>query len=222
MARAVRELNEHGARWIKLLLTGGLYSEHETVDGLQFTAAELETVMGVASDRGLPVAAHCGGPRVAERFARLGGRSVEHGYALDEAAAKVLADHGTWLVPTISVTHDTAMMTEPGGQAHAAGRAVESAPAHAEALHVCLAAGVHIATGADLNPIGPRLHRELEMLVHAGMPRLEVLRAATAGARELNGLGTATRPGPGTAADLIFLDGSPLDDFSRLRKQAAS
>jgi imidazolonepropionase-like amidohydrolase len=221
MARAVRRLNEHGSRWVKLLLTGGLYSEHETVDGLQFTAAELEAVMGVANDRGLPVAAHCGGPRVAERFARLGGRSVEHGYALDPEAAVVLAEHGTWLVPTISVTHDTDMMERDGWPPHAARRAVASAAAHAAALHACIEAGVKIATGADLNPIGPRLHRELEMLEKAGLTRLQVLHAATAGSRELNGLGAATRPGPGAAADLIFVEGSPLDDLTCLRRPAA-
>lgn len=218
MARAVRLLNEHGARWVKLLITGGLYSEHETVDGVQFTTAELETVMGVARDRGLPVAAHCGGPRAAEQFARLGGRSIEHGYALDAAAAGVMAEHGTWLVPTIGVTHDTDMMKETGWPPHAAQRAMASAAKHADAMRACVEAGVKLATGADLNPIGPRLHRELEMLEKAGLSRLQVLHAATTGARELNGLGAATRPEPGTAADLIFVDGSPLDDLATLRR----
>ncbi len=217
MARAVRQLNEHGARWIKLLLTGGLYSEHETVDGMQFTDEEFEAVMAVARDRQLPVAAHCGGARVAERFAALGGRSVEHGYLLDEQAAAAMARHGTWLVPTISVTHDVEMMTETGWPAHAAERARASAARQAESLHACVAAGVQLATGADLNPIGPRLHRELEMLEKAGLTRLQVLRAATTGARALNGLGDETTPSPGSAADLIMVDGDPLAELSCLR-----
>lgn len=119
---------------------------------------------------------------MARRFAELGGRSVEHGYALDEAAAAALAAAGTWLVPTIAVTHDEPMMVETGWPPHAHHRAVASAPAHAEALLACLAAGVRIATGADLNPIGPRLHGELAMLEKAGVPRQQVLYAATVGA----------------------------------------
>ena len=217
MLRAARALIEQGVDWIKLMLTGGLYSEHESVDDPQFTPAELDAVMTAANGRGVPVAAHCGSGRVAEMFARAGGRSVEHGYALDEAAAVVMAEHGTWLVPTIGVTHDTDMMTADGWPEHARARAIASATRHAEALRSCLAAGVRIATGADLNPIGPRLHDELRMLELAGMDRLSVLRAATTGGRALNGLGEHTRPVPGAAADLILIDGDPLADPTALR-----
>jgi imidazolonepropionase-like amidohydrolase len=217
MQRAVRELVERGADWVKLLITGGLYSEHESVDGRQFDEVELAAALQTAHDRGIPVAAHCGSPRVAERFARLGGRSVEHGYALDEASAAVLAECGTWVVPTIGVTHDFDMMVETGWPPHAANRARESAPGHASAVQACVAAGVRIATGADLNPIGPRLHRELALLVEAGMPQLQVLFAATTSARDLMGLGDHTSPQPGAAADLIMIEGEPAEDLTVLQ-----
>jgi imidazolonepropionase-like amidohydrolase len=84
--RAVRWLVERGADWLKVLLTGGFYSEHESVDGGQFADDELVAGMETAHARGIPVAAHCGSSQMARRFAELGGRSVEHGYALDEAA----------------------------------------------------------------------------------------------------------------------------------------
>jgi imidazolonepropionase-like amidohydrolase len=220
MLRAARALVEQGVHWIKVMLTGGLYSEHESVEDPQFTPAELEAVMTVANGRGVPVAAHCGSARVAELFARAGGRSIEHGYALDEKAAAVMAEHGTWFVPTIGVTHDTAMMDADGWPPHAKNRAVAAAAKHAESLAVCVAAGVKIATGADLNPIGPRLHDEIKQMEVAGMDRLSVLRAATAGGRELNGLGAATRPEPGTVGDLILVEGDPLADMDVLRTPA--
>jgi imidazolonepropionase-like amidohydrolase len=212
MMRATRTLIEQGVDWIKVMLTGGLYSEHETVEDSQFTDEELNAVLWVATQRGVPVAAHCGGARMAETFARAGGRSIEHGYALDEASAATMAEHGTWLVPTIGVTHDTEMMDADGWPEHARSRAITAAARHADALAACLQAGVLVATGADLNPIGPRLHAEIRMLQKAGMSRLDVLRAATAGGRQLNGLGAATRPEPGAAADLVLLDGNPLED----------
>lgn len=218
MTRAVRRLVENGAHWVKVMLTGGLYSEHETVDGGQLTADELRALVATATDKGVPVAAHCGSARWATLFAELGGRSVEHGYALDEGAAAAMAKAGTWLVPTISVTHDVELMDADSWPEHARERALGTAPGHADAVHACLAAGVRLAIGADLNPIGPRLHAELRALEQIGLDRLTVLRAATAGGRELNGLGAETAPRPGSVADLILLEGNPLDGLSVLAR----
>jgi len=218
MCKAVRSLAEQGADWVKILLTGGLYSVHETVDSGQLSDDELEMVMATARQRGLPVLAHCGNARLAARFVELGGRSVEHGYALDEQAAAALAAKGAWLVPTIGVTHDVEMMKSDRWPEHAMQRAKASSARHADAVRACIAAGVKIATGADLNPIGPRLHAELGLLEEIGISRLEVLRAASTGGRELNGLGAETAPQPGSPADLVVLEGNPLDDLAHLRK----
>lgn len=221
-ARAVRRQVERGARWIKIMLTGGLASEHETVDGPQFTDEELVSVMEVANQRGIPVTAHCGGADAAMRFARLGGRCIEHGYALTEEAAAVLAETGTWLVPTIGVTHDPEFLEHGDGWPEfSLQRSRASRRRHAESLAMCRAAGVRIAAGADLNPIADRLHRELALLEEAGMDRQAVLYAATAGARALNGLGGATQPDPGAAADFIAVDGDPLADPAVLARPVA-
>ncbi len=217
VTRSVRGHVQRGAQWIKLCLTGGLFSEHEAVDEEQFDDGELRAAMAAARGRGVPVAAHCGSPRVAERFAALGGRSVEHGYAIDEASAHAMAQAGTWLVPTIAVTHDEQMMIDDGWPPHAIARALESAKAHAEALRACIDADVRIAVGADLNPLATRIHREIQLLESAGMTRLQVLSAATAGGRELNGFGGGGAPEPGDLADLVAVRRHPLDDMATLR-----
>ena len=121
MRRAVRSLVEQGVHWVKVMLTGGLYSAHETVEDSQLSDDEFEALMDTARRRGVPVAAHCGSARIAEQFAKAGGRSVEHGYALDQQAAATMARAGTWLVPTIGVTHDEKLMIEDGWPDHAAG-----------------------------------------------------------------------------------------------------
>ena len=220
MARAVRSQVERGAHWIKIMLTGGLASPHETADACQFTEAELTALMEVANLRGIPVAAHCGGTQTAITFSKLGGRSVEHGYMLEPKAAEVMAEKGTWLVPTIGVTHDQEYIAEQRWPEHAANRARELITPHAAALHACIEAGVHIAVGADLNPIGPRFHRELELLESAGMDRRAVLHAATVGGRDLNGFGPASTPQPGSAADVILLASNPMDSLAVLREPA--
>ncbi|MDE0709760.1 MAG: amidohydrolase family protein, partial [bacterium] len=138
MARAVRRQVERGAQWIKIMLTGGLYSPYESADEGQFTDAELETLMGVANQRHIPVAAHCGGSDPAIAFSELGGRSVEHGYMLDERAAAVMARNGTWLVATIGVTHDQEYIESEGWPEFAANRSRELMPVHAAALHACI------------------------------------------------------------------------------------
>lgn len=221
MRQAVRHLGERGVDWVKICLTGGLYSPHESVDGGQLSADELAAVMTTARERALPVAAHCGSARLAEEFARQGGRSVEHGYALDEAAVAVMADRGCFLVPTIGVTHDTELMVADGWPDHARLRAAETAPGHAEGVLAAVAAGVKIACGADLNPIGPRLHAELALLESIGIDRRAVLHAATSGGRELIGLGASTAPSDGDAADLVVVEHDPLDDLATLRRPAA-
>lgn len=220
-ARAVRLQVERGARWIKIMLTGGLASEHETVDGQQLTDEELAAVLATATQRGIPVTAHCGGAEAAMRFAELGGRCIEHGYALTEEAAAVLAARGTWLVPTIGVTHDPAFLADGDNWPDfSLARAEATRARHAASLAMARAAGVRIAVGADLNPIAERLHAELALLEEAGMPRLEVLHAATVGGRHLNGLGATSAPLPGAAADLLAIEGDPLSELERLADPA--
>lgn len=218
MARAVRRQVERGAQWIKIMLTGGLYSPHEAASDGQFTKAELAALMEAANQRRIPVAAHCGGTEPAVAFSELGGRSIEHGYELDERAAAVMERNGTWLVPTLGVTHDQEYIEAQGWPEHAAARSRELMPVHAEALRACVEAGVKTAVGADLNPIGPRLHRELEMLERAGMDRRWVLHAASVGGRELNGLGGSSTPDAGSAADLILVEGNPMESLEALKK----
>jgi imidazolonepropionase-like amidohydrolase len=177
--------------------------------------------MITAKERHLPVAAHCGSARLAEEFARQGGRSVEHGYALDEAAAKVMADVGCFLVPTIGVTHDMKLIIDDGWPEHARLRAEQTAPGHADGVRAAVEAGVKLACGADLNPIGPRLHAELRILESIGIDRRTVLHAATSGGRELLGLGANTRPTPGDAADLIVVEDDPSDGLDTLTTPSA-
>jgi imidazolonepropionase-like amidohydrolase len=129
-----------------------------------------------------------------------------------------MARAGTWLVPTIGVTHDVDLMEADNWPPHARERALATAPGHADAVRACVEAGVRIALGADLNPIGPRLHAELRLLDGIGIDRLTLLHAATVAGRALNGLGEGTAPSPGDAADLLVIDGHPLDDLDVLRR----
>lgn len=100
-------------------------------------------------------------------------------------------------------------------------RLAETAYSNLVRMH---AAGVPIAAGSDAAGLpfsfpGFSLHRDLEMMVDAGLSPAEALRAATLGGAGMLGLsGRAGRIAPGTRADLLVLDANPLDDIRNTRR----
>jgi imidazolonepropionase-like amidohydrolase len=138
-----------------------------------------------ASAAGLHVMAHAHGEG-AKAAVRNGVRSIEHGHFLDDETLAMMAERGTWLVPTLSA---------------------------GVGLRRAIEAGVRIAMGTDapLYPHGENL-LELELLVEQGLTTADALHAATLSAAELMGLeATLGSPTPGKRADLVVVDGDPLD-----------
>jgi imidazolonepropionase-like amidohydrolase len=198
-ARAVvRRMVRAGADWIKVAASGSM-ALGRGVHDVQLTDAELHALVDEASrhgGRGVMVHAH--GARAIEAAARAGARSVEHGTFLDEDAASAMAEAGTWLVPTLSVTQ-----TEPSA----------AAEAHRQAMKLALAAGVPVAMGSD-NPERPHAEvlREIHHMSVAGLGAAGALRAATWEAARL--LGLSDDRGEivaGKRADLVVLRGTELD-----------
>jgi hypothetical protein len=83
--------------------------------------------------------------------------------------------------------------------------------------------GVTILAGTDVGNLGTfqgySLHRELELLVRAGLTNREALAAATTSAGEFLGKRYGVRPSD--EANLLLLDASPLDDIANTQKIAA-
>jgi imidazolonepropionase-like amidohydrolase len=166
------------------------------------------------------------------------------GAAVDELLG-FLVEHGTWLTPTLAVheaiagghghDHDTSPEITAAIQLHrdaTSAKAEKSADderwGHVEFDRICRfvarahEAGVRICAGSDtpsgsVAP-GSGVHRELELLVAAGIAPAEAIRSATSRTAELLGqtphLGSVT---PGTLADLLVLDADPLADISATR-----
>ena len=99
-------------------------------------------------------------------------------------------------------------------------RYAESAQALLNMIRRLHEAGVPLVAGTDAL-VGFTLHRELELYAEAGIPNDEVLRLATIGSAELVGDGARIgRIAPGYLADLVALDGNPLEDISAVRETA--
>jgi imidazolonepropionase-like amidohydrolase len=99
---AVRYQAKYGADVIKTCATGGVLSEGDAVGVPQYTYEELKALVDEATKLERKVAAHAHGAEGIKIAVRAGVASIEHGSFLDEEGAKMMAERGTYLVPTLS------------------------------------------------------------------------------------------------------------------------
>ena len=221
--RAVREQLRRNARLIKVCASGGVLSEVDDPVHQQFTSAELRAIVEVAALAERVVAAHCHGKPGMMAALEAGVRTIEHGTYLDEEVCDAMREAGAVLVPTRTVVTESMASGQlpPFAQAKLAAIAERHAAAVSLAHErgVTIAAGTDIAlSGRDLSASWGRNGRELPLLVEAGLSPLEAIEAATANGPMTLGP-QAPRSGvlaPGYDADVLVLDGDPLDDIRLL------
>jgi imidazolonepropionase-like amidohydrolase len=225
--RAAREQLRHGADFVKVMTTGARSVELEDPDPAQMTHTEVATVVEEAHRLGYRVAAHAEGLAGTEIAIEAGVDTIEHGMYLNQRPDLLerMAQQGQVLVPTLSCFYGVAGLDEGGG--HPAGTwsplLVELAQHNLEQADLTLkaarAAGVAIALGHDWNPFYESA-RELERMVHHGLPAMDALVAATATGAAALGLGAEVGTvEPGKFADLVIVEGDPLTDPGVLRRR---
>ncbi len=216
--KATRYLMKMGVDWIKLMITGGIAGIREGMDESQMAFDEIKAACDAAHNKGLKVCAHMGAAAAAKTAIRAGLDCVEHGYLLDQEAVDMMAKNGVWYVPTMTVTEDLERLRLNQTPPHSMERAEEGARAHRQSFQLALRAGVNIACGSDMNPMWAASLKEVFWLGQCGMTNLQALQAATIKSAELCGvsdeLGTLE---PGKIADLIVVEGNPIEDLKHLR-----
>lgn len=217
-ARAkVREVLRAGADVIKIATTGGVSSPKVDPRRQLFSRAEVEAIVDEAHMAGVPVACHAlGGPGLLMAV-RAGVDTIEHGGWLDEEAVAEMARRGTWYVPTFAVYRWHATL----GPSFKQERAHAMREHHLRSFALAREAGIRIAMGTDIGGYGyGDTALELELLVEAGLAPSEAIVASTRRSAECLGLdhelGTLEA---GKLADLIVVDGDPLQDVSILRQR---
>jgi imidazolonepropionase-like amidohydrolase len=222
--KAAREQLRAGADLIKICLTGGIGTPGEKPADKQMSDDELAAVVEVAHSVGKIVASHTGGTQPIKDAVRLGVDCIEHGYEFDEEAADMMAEAGTYLVPTLCVTQELDYMRRHGVQEWMLSKAKAAADEHLASIRRGIAAGVTFGVGTDLLPSDPvdgtvATIREVELLVEAGLTPLQALQAATHNSAKICGLleitGTLTA---GKRADLLVVDGKPDEQIRDLRQ----
>jgi len=215
MRRAARQLMRAGAQVIKVCTTGGVLSPLDDPRHSQFGMDELAVLTAEAAAQGRYVMAHAQGAGGIKNAVRAGVRSIEHGIYADDEAIALMAEHGTYLVPTMIAPIAVIRAAESGVPLPVAvvDKAHDAAAAHRDTVSRAHQAGVRIAMGTDsgVGPHGTNLE-ELPLMVAAGMSPADVLASTTSVAASLLGWGdTLGRIEPGFAADLLVVDGDPYD-----------
>jgi imidazolonepropionase-like amidohydrolase len=215
MVRMAREQLRRGATQVKVFASGGVVSlgradPERALASVEFSTAEMAAAVGVAIDQGTYVMAHCQTPDSVRRAIDAGVRSIEHGVLLDEESARRIADASAFLVPTLSIYEHVADQVPPERLTAVRKRYAESV-AIAQAAHVLLGSGSD-SWGAQ----HPSRANEIALKAKI-IGNHNAILSATAVNSQLLGLsdklGTVEA---GKLADLILVEGNPIDDVSIL------
>lgn len=213
LRKAVRNRFRTGAHAIKIMTSGGVITLTDPIRVPQYSAEEIRAVTEEAARRNSYVAAHAYSPEAIRHSVENGVRTIEHGNLLNAETAALMAEHGSYLVPTLAA-YDAmnrfggALGLHPVSQQ----KNVEVLSAGKTAIELALAAGVKVGFGSDLmgeleteQLAGVRLQIEA-----AGV--LETLRSLTSVNAEILQDPLLGRIGVGAYADVLILDGNPFDD----------
>ncbi|MEM2958005.1 MAG: amidohydrolase family protein [Candidatus Jordarchaeaceae archaeon] len=221
--KVVREQIRVGADQIKMWATGGVMETTERALIREYSDEEIKAIVKEAKKSGRFVASHAVGPPDAIKVCvEEGVRSIEHGIFNDEESIRMMSEKGTYLVPTMVAYHLLTAPYMPQVIKEVANRAVI---AHEKTLKMAKKAGIKIALGTDSgSPFGSVhgevQHKELELMATRGLTAMESIVAATKTAAECIGIGNKTGTiEPGKFADLIVIDGNPLDNIKVLQEK---
>ena len=225
--RAVREMAREGIDFIKTSTSGGAGGHTEEIWWRSLTFEELDALVEESHAFGYKVATHSHTPESVKLALRAGADTIEHGIYLDDEAIALLVEREAVLVPTLSARSERAIAhRRRAGSPPEVIRKFESTQASGyDSFRRAHEAGVTIAMGTDtgrgLREYFGKNAYELGLMVAGGMSPMEAIVATTKNGAVALGqqddLGTLE---PGKLADLLVVDGNPLDDVSLLEDAA--
>ncbi len=214
---AVRYQAKYGADVIKMCATGGVLSEGDAVGVQQYTYEEMKALVDEATKLERKVAAHAHGAEGIKTAVRAGVSSIEHGSFLDEEGARLMVQHGTYLVPTLSAGEAAVRAADAGIlKGLRAQKARAAAAAMKNGVKIAVKDGVPIALGTDagVGAHGTNGHEFTLMVEWGGMTPMQSIVAGTMSGAKLLGwdkqIGSLAA---GKWADVVAVPGDPLQDI---------
>jgi imidazolonepropionase-like amidohydrolase len=222
-----REQLMQGASQVKLTAGGGVSSPFSPVDVTTFTEAELRAAVEAAENWGTYVVAHAFTPAAIRGAIAAGVKCIEHGFLMDEATAKLIADNGVWL--SLQPLPEALKLGFPVGTVQRA-KAEEVWPGIARSYEFAKKYKIKTAWGTDV--LFSRALAQQQGAILASLARwytpAEALVMATSTNAELLALSGKRNPYPGklgvveqgALADLLLVDGNPLDNIGLIADPA--
>lgn len=230
--RLVRHVLGAGADFVKICSTGGITSFADSWDEPQFTVEELRVAVTEAAAKGKRVAVHAEGIDGIRSALEAGVHSIEHGWFLDEECIDRMLEQGTWWVPTLALVPmsverrkaDPQWGNQQIGQEDTKDAEINDRMQREQKAvwREAVRRGVKIAMGTDQSHrllVGENMV-ELEFMVDfLGMSPMEVLVASTSRAAECIERPDVGALEAGRRADVLIVDGDPLDDIRVLQER---
>jgi imidazolonepropionase-like amidohydrolase len=216
--KAAREELRRGASQVKIMASGGVASPTDPIWNLQYSPEEMRAIVEEAEGWRTYAMAHAYTPEAIRRAVDAGVRTIEHGNLIDRKTAEHMQARGAFLVPTL-VTYFAIdeLGRKLGFPAVSQAKVKDVLDQGLASLEIAQAAGVPMGFGTDLlGETHDQQSREFQLRGEALSPA-DVIRSATVvNARILNREGELGTIAPGALADLLVLDGNPLEDLSLL------
>lgn len=220
---AARDNLKNGASQIKMHLAGGVGTEFDPIDGRQFTLDEIKAAVEVAEGFGTYVAAHVYTVDGIKQAIEGGVKCIEHGNLMNEEIAKLMAEKGIWLSPQVVVylTFSPTLGPERLAKGKMVMEGLDNMFKLAKKYNLKIAFGTDIIVSPEASADQNR-----EFIERAKwFTPAEVLNQATKNSGELLQLSGKRNPYPGNIgvieegafADILLINGNPLEDISILR-----
>ncbi len=222
VVKAVREQIHAGSDLIKIMATGGVMTPGVNPEDAHYSPEELTAGVHEGHRFHRTCASHAQGGEGILNAVRAGVDSIEHGIFMDDRCISEMNERGTYLVPTLAAVRNILAHKEKGVPDYVIEKSERVIDRHRQSIKAYYDAGGKIAMGTDagtpFNYHGENA-MELAYMVDIGITAADALIISTRNGADLMQLSDRGTIADGKAADLLIVDGDPIEDISMVAEK---